>query len=126
MDEKEVVAEYLRRLQNLDVEGLLDLFGEECAIDMPLNDDVLRGKDKLRAFYTGLLGRWERATVTPGAVLYGDSIAMAEFTFDLVLTDGGTLNDDTVDVFHLGPDGKISLLQAYTDTYPLRKAFGMI
>ena len=50
---------------------------------------------------------------------------MAEFTFDLVLTDESTFSDSTVDVFFL-KDGHISLLRAYTDTFPLRKAFGML
>ena len=109
----------------MNVEGLLSLFGDVCSIDMPLNDRVLNGKDELRSFYTGLLGRWKQVTVTPGAILTNDELAMAEFTFDLVLTDDSTFSDSTVDVFFL-KDGHISLLRAYTDTFPLRKAFGML
>jgi ketosteroid isomerase-like protein len=51
-------------------------------------------------------------------------VGMFEFTFALVLPDGATHADSSVDVLRY-EDGLIRSLRAYTDSHPLRRALGI-
>lgn len=124
MEHEAIIPAYVDRLQRGDVDGLVELFHDDCQLRMPLFAEPLRGKPRLREFYADLTSRWAAIDVTVHAAVTQGDVGMFEFTFALLLPDGGTHADSSVDVFRY-EDGRIRSLRAYTDSSPLRRALGI-
>jgi ketosteroid isomerase-like protein len=124
VSQDDIITAYVERLGNADVDGLVDLFTDDCSLQMPLYDEPLIGKERLREFYADLTSRWESIELTVHAAFADDEVGMFEFSFDLVLAGGATHRDSSVDVFRY-EGGRIKSLRAYTDSHPLRRALGI-
>ena len=119
---REVIEEFFRRFDAEDVDGLLELFVDDCSFSMILYDRDLRGKDELAAFFREHMGNWrEHREWATSIVVEGDAGA-SELHFEGVTTAGRPVVMDNLNVWDFA-DGRIARIRVYADTAPMREAF---
>jgi ketosteroid isomerase-like protein len=113
----ELVREFFRRLDARDVDGVVDLFTEDCTFSIALQRRDLEGKDELRAFLNEHLASWYDRCETPTTVLVEGNAAAAEVRVEGVVRGGKPVAIDNVNVWEFARGG-IRRLRIYTDTAP--------
>jgi steroid Delta-isomerase len=106
-DARSVAAAYMDRINAKDVEGLLDLFADDCVLQPPTGTTE-RGKEAARAFYGGL--------VIPAGITMHPSRYVAEGSscaVELEARRDGAEPMRIIDVFTVDDDGRITDLVVY-------------
>jgi steroid delta-isomerase len=100
---------YVSLLGDEDVDALMALFADDCAVEDPVGADLKVGRDEVRAFYATLPGAGVSAKLT-GAVHTVPDGKAAAFPFEI---DSGGLVMQVIDVMTFDDDGKVTAMTAY-------------
>lgn len=107
----EVADNYLRYLNEKNLEGILSLYADNATVEDPVGSGVLKGKAALRKFYSGAVNVGLTLTRTGPVRIAGVEIA---FPFQLRMTLNGTpMISDIIDVFRFDEEGKIVSMRAF-------------
>lgn len=102
---------YVRCLTESDLEGLLDLFAEDAAIEDPVGTDWREGKEVLRAFYNEACQGVAKAELTGNPRVAGNEVA---FPFNVTAgAPGQQVVINIIDIFKFNEDGKIATMRAF-------------
>ena len=101
---------YVRCLTESDLEGLLDLFAEDAAIEDPVGTDWREGKEVLRAFYAEACQGVAKAELTGNPRVAGNEVA---FPFNVTAgAPGQQVVINIIDIFKFNEYGKIATMRA--------------
>jgi hypothetical protein len=117
----DIVEEYLRAVEERDLQRLLPLFAEGAVVHSPLYGVVAATE-----FYPRLFADTGAAALSLRAVLRGERgapLVAFWFHFDWTLADGTPAPFDVVDIAELDGDGRIRRLHIMYDTAGIRPAF---
>ncbi|MFT6397805.1 MAG: steroid delta-isomerase [Bradymonadia bacterium] len=109
-DPQEVVDAYLAAVCACDVDAAMDLYSESPTVEDPVGNEVVAGRDAVRAFYERAFVMPMKATPTAPAGVANSAVA---FPFRLTVGEPAIMEVDIVDVFHLDENGKIESMRAY-------------
>ena len=102
---------YVRCLTESDLEGLLDLFADDAAIEDPVGTDWREGKEVLRTFYAEACQGVEKAELTGNPRVAGNEVA---FPFNVTAgAPGQQVVINIIDIFKFNDDGKIATMRAF-------------
>ena len=102
---------YVRCLTESDLEGLLELFADDAAIEDPVGTDWREGKEVLRAFYAEACQGVAKAELTGNPRVAGNEVA---FPFNVTAgAPGQQVVINIIDIFKFNEDGKIATMRAF-------------
>lgn len=105
------VDNYIRSLNEKNLEGILELYAENGTVEDPVGSDIVKGKRALRKFYSGAVTLDLLVTRTGPVRIAGNEVA---FPFQLRMEVEGTpMITDIIDVFCFDQDGKIVSMRAF-------------
>ena len=108
---KEACEAYVRCLTESDLEGLLDLFADDAAIEDPVGTDWRQGKEVLREFYAEACQGVAKAELTGNPRVAGSEVA---FPFNVTAgAPGQQVVINIIDIFKFNEDGKIATMRAF-------------
>lgn len=122
MTNEELIYEFFRRSDAGDVDGLLELFADDCSYSTVLLDRDVTGKAELRDFFRLHLGNWSEHREWATSVIVEGDAAGSEVHFEGVSTDGREVVMDNLNVWDFA-GGRIRRIRVYADTAPLQAAF---
>lgn len=106
----DVADNYLRYLNEKNLEGILSLYADNATVEDPVGSEVVEGMAALRKFYSGAVNIDLTLTRTGPVRIAGIEIA---FPFQLKMSVDGTLMiTDIIDVFRFDDAGKIVSMRA--------------
>ena len=122
MTNEELVHEFFRRSDAGDVDGLLELFSDDCSYSTVLLERELCGKAELGDFFRRTLGglRSHREWAT-NVIVEGD-VAGSEVHFEGISSTGREVALDSLNVWDFA-GGHIRRIRVYVDTAPIAAAF---
>lgn len=107
----EVAENYLRYLNEKNLEGILSLYADSATVEDPVGSERVEGKEALRKFYSGAVNIDLKLTRTGPVRVAGVEIA---FPFQLLMNiDGVPMRTDIIDVFRFDEAGKIVSMRAF-------------
>ena len=102
---------YVRCLTESDLDGLLNLFADDAAIEDPVGTDWREGKEVLRAFYAEACQGVAKAELTGNPRVAGNEVA---FPFNVTAgAPGQQVVINIIDIFKFNEDGKIATMRAF-------------
>ena len=122
MTNEELIHEFFRRFDAEDVDGLLELFTDDCSFSTILNDRDSRGKAELGDLFRRQLGKWSEHREWATSVIVERDVAGSEVHFEGVSTDGRKVVMDSLNVWDFA-GGRIRRIRVYADTAPIVAAF---
>ena len=122
MTHEELIHELLRRSDAGDVDGLLELFTDDCSYSTVLLDRDVSGKAELGDFFRRHLGNWHSHREWATSVIVEGDVAGSELHFEGVTTAGREAVLHTLNVWDFA-GGRIRRIRVYADTAPLVAAF---
>lgn len=118
MDKRKIAEEYLRHLENGDVEEVINLFNDRGIVESPIY-----GIKRANEFYREL----DNDTLNSRLYLKGifeekeqNSIAIY-FTYKWTLKNNKKVEFDVVDIIEFDPENRIKKLKIIYDTFVARK-----
>ena len=118
-----LIHEFFRRFDAEDVDGLLDLFTDDCSFSMILYERDLRGKAELAEFFRMHISNWREHREWATSVLVEGDAGASELHFEGVTTAGKRVVMDNLNVWDF-EGGLIKRIRVYADTAPIREALG--
>jgi len=107
----EVVDNYIRFLNEKDLEGILSLYADNGSVEDPAGSKIISGLDSLRKFYSGAVNIDLRLRRTGPVRVAG---VEAAFPFQLLMEANGIPTiTDIIDVFRFDEAGKIVQMRAF-------------
>ena len=107
----EVADNYLRYLNEKNLEGILSLYADSATVEDPVGSKVLSGMEALRKFYSGAVNIDLTLKRIGQVRVAGVEIA---FPFQLIMKyDGVPMITDIIDVFRFDEAGKIVSMRAF-------------
>lgn len=107
----QVADDYIRGLNEKDLEGILSLYADNGSVEDPVGSQVISGMDNLRKFYNGAVNIDLNLTRTGAVRVAGMEAA---FPFQLRMeVEGKLMKTDIIDVFRFDKDGKIVSMRAF-------------
>jgi ketosteroid isomerase-like protein len=119
----ELITAFFARFDDEDVDGLLELFTDDCSFGMILYERDLRGKDELRNFFEDHLSNWSEHREWATSIVVDGNAGASELHFEGVLKNGAPVVMDNLNVWDF-EGGKIKRIRVYADTAPFRDALG--
>ena len=124
MTNAELITTFFALFDEEDVDGLLELFTEDCSFSMILYERDVQGKADLRTFFEEHISNWsEHREWATSIVIQGDAGA-SELHFEGVLNNGTAVVMDNLNVWDF-ENGKIRRIRVYADTADFRTALGI-
>ena len=124
-----IVEEFFARLEEIAVEGFVELWAEDGVQEMPFAPEGfpsrLEGKEAVRRQYGGMPQAYTRMKF-PGRTLrpmLDPEWVVAEYRGEIDLSSGGAYNNCYVGIFR-GVDGKVVRFTEYFDPRILAESFG--
>lgn len=105
------VDQYLRSLNESDLEGILALYADDATVEDPVGSEVVTGIDNLRKFYTGAVNI-ELKVERTGPVRIASMEAAFPFTLEMNFNGVRSLTD-VIDVFRFNEEDKIASMRAF-------------
>lgn len=118
-----LMREFFRRFDAEDVDGLLELFTEDCSFSMILYDRDLRGKAELREFFRMHMGNWREHREWATSIVVEGASGASELHFEGTTNEGRHVVMDNLNVWDFA-DGRIRRIRVYADTALLQEALG--
>lgn len=109
-DPQDVVDAYLAAVCACDVDAAMALYSDNPTVEDPIGNDVVEGREAVRAFYERAFVMPMKAVATAPAGIATSAVA---FPFRLTVGEPAIMEVDIVDVFHLDGEGKIESMRAY-------------
>lgn len=119
---EELIREFFRRFDDEDVDGLLDLFADDCSFSMILYERDIEGKPALGDFFRMHIANWAEHREWPTSILVDGNAGASELHFEGVTTAGKPLVMDNLNVWDF-ERGLIKRVRVYADTAPMLEAF---
>ena len=116
------VAGFYLALQQMDIEAWLMSFAADGACEDPVGSPIVRGRQELKTFVTGLFSLFSSFGLTPEEGFACGSGVAVRWTGRGVGRNGARVAFSGIDVFTLDAIGKIKMLQAYWNTEPVLRA----
>jgi ketosteroid isomerase-like protein len=116
------IRDYLARLEQADVPGLVALFGARAVVHSPF-----LGTLAPQPFFEQLAAATRSSTLRSPEVFVsssGSRRAVACFTYDWALRDGRSVSFHCADIFEFDDEGRIDSLTIVYDTAPIRDQVG--
>ena len=121
MTNAELIHEFFRRFDAEDVDGLLELFTDDCSFSMILYHRDVVGKVELADMFRLHLANWSEHREHATSVIVEGDAGASELHFEGVTTGGKHVVMDNLNVWDFR-DGRIARIRVYADTAPLREA----
>lgn len=110
------------RIREKDRDGWLDLFAEDAVIEDPVGPSMFdesgkgqRGKEAIAAFYDNTISMSEKVAIEiDHSIECGDEVARVGQIF-ITLPGGQVGQVDCVNIYKVGPDGKLVSLRSFWD-----------
>lgn len=110
-----VCNRYVELVSEGDVDGILDLYADDCWIEDPIGTERKVGKDALREFYGGIRQLEVNPVMTRiGPVCVCGGEAAFQFRIDIDLGES-TIAMTSTDTMTFDDDGRITSMRAYAD-----------
>ena len=122
MTNEELIHEFFRRFDAEDVDGLLELFTDDCSYSTVLLDRDVTGKAELGDFFRLHLGNWSEHREWATSVIVEGDAAGSELHFEGSTVGGCEVVMDNLNVWDFA-GGRIRRIRVYADTAPLQAAF---
>ncbi len=116
------IADYLAKLEQCDVDGIVALFSDDAQIYSPF-----LGWMAPRPFFAKLREASGQSRIEPIDTLVsvtGAPRAIGYFVYHWGLKDGSQVRFDCCDVFDFAPDGRFARMTIVYDTHPIREEVG--
>lgn len=123
MTNAELITTFFRLFDEEDVDGLLELFTDECSFSMILYERDLQGKDELRAFFEEHMANWSEHREWATSIVVDGDAGASELHFEGVLESGAQVVMDNLNVWDF-EGGRIRRIRVYADTAPFADALG--
>lgn len=124
MTNAELITTFFSRFDDEDVDGLLDLFTDDCSFSMVLYERDVQGKDELRAFFEDHISNWSEHREWATSIVVEGEAGASELHFEGVLKNGTPVVMDNLNVWDFD-NGKIRRIRVYADTAEFRDALGI-
>lgn len=109
---KAAMQAYIDHFNRSDWEAIAGLYADDATVEDPVGKDVLRGKEKIGAFYKMAVGTGAKlALAAPIRASHGNSAAMA-FDVKLNMPQGRALIR-VIDVMTFDANGKFTSMRAF-------------
>ncbi|MBV2246317.1 MAG: nuclear transport factor 2 family protein [Lentimicrobium sp.] len=116
----EVVDNYIRFLNEKNLEGILSLFADNGSVEDPVGSKIISGKAGLREFYSGAVNIDLKLKRTGPVRVAGMEAA---FPFQLLMEVNSIPTiTDIIDVFRFDEEGKIVQMRAFWGPVNQRQA----
>lgn len=116
----DIADNYLRYLNEKNVDRILSLYADNATIENPVGSDVLLGKVDLRVFYTKAVSNDLLATKTGVARVAGNEMA---FPYQLRKNiDGVPMIIDVIDIFTFDVSDKIIAMRSFWGPFNEKRA----
>ena len=107
----DAVDQYMRSLNESDLEGILSLYANDATVEDPVGSKIVSGIDSLREFYTGAVNTDLKVERTGTVRIAG---VEAAFPFELYMNiNGARTITEVIDVFRFNNEGKIVSMRAF-------------
>jgi len=116
------IRDYLARLEQADVPGLVALFGAQAQVHSPF-----LGTLAPQPFFEQVAAATRRSTLHAPEVFVsvaGSRRAIACFNYEWELRDGSVVHFHCADIFEFDDEGRIDSLTIVYDTAPIRDQVG--
>jgi steroid delta-isomerase len=107
----DAVNTYLSSFEKQDVDGILNVFADDCWIEDPIGSERRVGKEALREFYQGAVGIGATMTLESEIRIAGNEAAFG-FRLNADLPNG-KLSVRPIDVMVFNDQGKVTSMRAY-------------
>lgn len=109
---KQAMQAYIDAFNRSDAQGVIDLYADDATVEDPVGKDVMRGKEKIAAFYRMSIATGARLSLAaPVRASHGNSAAMA---FDVLLNmPQGRAVIRVIDVMTFNEAGKFTSMRAF-------------
>lgn len=105
------VNTYIGAFEKNDLEGIMDLYADECTLEDPIGSGIKEGKAAVREFYQGATQSKIKLELEADIRVTGNYAAFAFVgTMD---TGDGVLTFRPIDTMEFNDDGKIVAMRAY-------------
>ncbi|AYN30767.1 steroid Delta-isomerase [Streptomyces albus] len=113
---KEIVAEYFRKVNEGDVDAIVEMFTENATIEDPVGKDVREGRAAQREYFNSNVTA--EVTIEPGHLSAGQdgksvAVALAAEMTNILDPNRTRVKINAVDVFTLTPEGKIDSMRVF-------------
>lgn len=112
---RETLERYIERLNQGDVEGILELYAENPVLEDPVGQPPHEGFEAVRRFYQNGIGQMSVRAELQGPIRITDT-GQAAIAFTVTLLDGSGTTIDVIDVMTFDQEAQISSMQAYWGT----------
>lgn len=120
---RNILEQYLARVGERDVEGVIALFAESISVEDPVGGPArthVVGRDRVEAFFReGFARSLPRPRRSGAIVTTADGQAAMSFTLELEI-DGKPLEVDVIDVIRFDEAGQIVELRAFWNADEIR------
>jgi len=112
---RETVADYFRAIRAMDTDAWLATFAEDAVSHDPVGAPATEGHGRLRAFFEGITGAFEKVELFEDSVFVAGDSAAVKWTGRGTGKNGRDVVFEGIDVFEINADNKIQTLRAYWD-----------
>ena len=129
MTAEQVAKDFLKHLEEMDLDAWIDLWAEDGRQEMPFAPKgfprEVVGKDALYKHYSDLPNAYDRMAFPDLVVrpMQDPEWALAEYRGEIDFKKGGSYNNTYAGLFHV-QDGKLKLFREYFDPNVLIDSFG--
>ena len=111
------MEQYVKRLTDTDVDGIMALYADDATVEDPVGGEVLQGREKLQAFYAATAPSLHVELSGPVRVAGKECAApmLAELT-----VNEQKLYIDVIDVMVFDDEGKITSMRAFWNPAEMR------
>lgn len=109
------VRAYFNALNSIDRAAFVDCFAEDAVARDPFGSATFEGSEGLHKFFDGVERTWSEFRMQPRAHYTGGDRVAVPWSTTARAKNGKEATFDGVNLFTVGEDGKIRMLDAYWD-----------
>jgi ketosteroid isomerase-like protein len=118
-DYASLIEEFFRRFDADDIDGLLELFVDDCSFAMVVYGVDLHGKAEIADFFRMHMGNWREHREWATSILVKGDEGASELHFEGVTTSGQPVVMDNLNIWDF-EGGSIRRIRVYADTAPMQ------
>lgn len=115
------VRQYFRAIGEMDADAWVNCFAEEGTSHEPGTPAPLKGHVALRQFLVGVLGAFEKLSMTEDHVFQSGNRVAIKFTGRGTGKNGRPVFFEGIDVFEINQEGKIETMWGYWNPVAMMK-----
>jgi len=106
---------YYTALNDLAPDAFVDTFAPDAVSNDPVGAPPNEGHAGIRQFINGIAGAFSKVSMSQDFTSIAGDRAAVKWTVNGTMANGRSVTFEGIDVFELGPDGKIQRLWGYWD-----------